>query len=193
MADQPHWMGVKACTLATPGDSGIALFLGDGHVHENERLDFGAAQIGRWDFYRRRYRRDDLFRSAGLRSPRSLGLQRRYAPSAGSGNRSDANDSVAGNSTSRSLVRAPPDRHKFSQVRRRERNDNCGKQRRPVNAGRFFVELTTGPISWSTAWSLEPSDNLGCILFEKEAYCAGTFRRHSRRTHMLRTQCMAQE
>ena len=25
MADQPYWMGVKACTLATLGDSGIAL------------------------------------------------------------------------------------------------------------------------------------------------------------------------
>ncbi len=25
MADQPHWSGVKACTLATLGDSGIAL------------------------------------------------------------------------------------------------------------------------------------------------------------------------
>lgn len=25
MADQPHWLGVKACTLATLGDAGIAL------------------------------------------------------------------------------------------------------------------------------------------------------------------------
>ena len=25
MADQPHWLGVKACTLATIGDAGIAL------------------------------------------------------------------------------------------------------------------------------------------------------------------------
>ena len=25
MADQPHWVGVKACTLATLGDSGITL------------------------------------------------------------------------------------------------------------------------------------------------------------------------
>ena len=25
MADQPHWLGVKACTLATFGDAGIAL------------------------------------------------------------------------------------------------------------------------------------------------------------------------
>ena len=25
MADQPHWVGVKACTLATLGDAGIAL------------------------------------------------------------------------------------------------------------------------------------------------------------------------
>ena len=25
MADQPHWEGVKACTLATLGDAGIAL------------------------------------------------------------------------------------------------------------------------------------------------------------------------